>query len=139
MKAIGLEHLLTDARYADLEVRRSNNRLLYAEIAAVLRTRSAQAWEDALNAAGVPASRLRTIPEILSHPQVTNRGVLHRFDEVPGVEGAVSVPLAPFQFAHDGPRARSAPPRVGEHTDAILRELGYDADDIARLREQRVI
>ena len=62
------------------------------------------------------------------------RGVLHRHEEVPGVDKPVTVPLAAFMFAHDGPSIERPPARVGEHTDEVLAASGYTAEQIAALR-----
>jgi crotonobetainyl-CoA:carnitine CoA-transferase CaiB-like acyl-CoA transferase len=51
----------------------------------------------------------------------------------------VTVLSAPFRFAHDGPQPTTPPPLVGEHSDAILGELGYSVADIARLRREGVV
>jgi len=64
---------------------------------------------------------------------------LHTFDDAPGVEGPVTVPVAAFRYAHGGPRADSPPPEMGADTDAVLSEAGYGADEIAALRGGGVI
>lgn len=138
-RALGLAHLLADPRFEQVEERRKNRDELYREFSRVLRTRGAAQWEEILNAAGVPAARVQTVAEALAHPQVTGRGVLHTFGKVPGIERDVTVLLSPFRFRHDGPEAEQPPPRVGEHTEAVLRDLGYGVAEIARLREEGVI
>jgi crotonobetainyl-CoA:carnitine CoA-transferase CaiB-like acyl-CoA transferase len=78
--------------------------------------------------------------EAVADPQIASRGVLHRFgDGAPGVPGPFSVPVAAFVFDHDGPRVDAPPPRLGEHTEQVLGELGYGAADVARFRAARVI
>ena len=138
-RALGLASVLTDPRYQEIDERRKNIDLLRAEFHRVLATRTAEEWEDVLNAAGVPAARIRTPAEILQHPQVTTRGVLHTFKKVKGVERDVTVLSAPFRLGHDGPTLNSPPPLIGEHSDAILGELGYNRDDIQKLREAGVV
>jgi len=137
--ALGLGHLLSDPRFAELEARRRHGSELKREVEQVLLTRTAQEWEDILNAAGVPAARVRTVAEIMQHPQVTERGLLHTFPDVKGADHDVTLMLAPFQFAHDGPKATTPPPTVGAHTDEVLGELGYDDAAIKRLRDKGVI
>lgn len=70
---------------------------------------------------------------------MTGRGVLHTFNKPPGVDRDVTALLSPFKFQHDGPEAELPPPRVGEHTEVILQDLGYGSVDIARLRAAGVI
>ena len=138
-RALGLASVLTDPRFQEIDARRKNTDILRAEFRRVLLTRSADEWETILNEAGVPAARIRTPAEILQHPQVTGRGVLHTFKKVKGVERDVTVLSAPFRLAHDGPTLNTPPPLIGEHSDVILRELGYSGADIERLRREGVV
>ncbi len=88
-------------------------------------TRTADEWEEFLQARHVPAARVRTMGEAIADPQIASRGVIHRHaNGGNGVEGAFGVPLAAFKFAHGGPRIDSAPPTLGQHNDEILDELG---------------
>ena len=138
-RALGLASVLTDPRFQEIDARRKNTDILRAEFRRVLLTRTADEWEGLLNNAGVPAARIRTPAEILQHPQVTGRGVLHTFKNVKGVERDVTVLSTPFRLGHDGPTLNSPPPLIGEHSDAILGELGYSRDEIQKLREAGVV
>ena len=64
----------------------------------------------------------------VADPQLASRGIIHRHQGAPGVEGGFGVPLAAFTFAHDGPRIDSAPPALGQHNDEIFAELGVRRD-----------
>jgi len=88
----------------------------------LLARRSAEEWETFFQRHHVPAARVRTMGEALGDPQIATRGVLHRFAGAPGVAGEFAVPMSPFLFAHGGPRVDSPPPRLGEHTEAVLAE-----------------
>jgi crotonobetainyl-CoA:carnitine CoA-transferase CaiB-like acyl-CoA transferase len=103
-------------------------------LAEILLSRTAAEWEDVFNAAGIPATRVRTLEEAIALPAIADRGYLR---PVPG--GDAIVPTAPFRFATNGPTLDTAPPAPGADTDAILTELGMDGDDIARLRRQGVV
>ena len=102
-------------------------------------TRTAADWEEFLQERHIPASRVRTMGEALADPQLQSRGLLHRHEGAPGIDGAVTVPVAAFKFGHDGPRVDRPPPMFGEHNEEILAELGYSAADVASFRSSNII
>jgi crotonobetainyl-CoA:carnitine CoA-transferase CaiB-like acyl-CoA transferase len=94
-----------------------------AVLTEILATRSAQEWEEFLQARHVPAARVRTMGEALADPHLSTRGVVHRHDRAVGIEGPFCVPVAAFTFAHGGPRIDTPPPVLGAHNAEILAEL----------------
>ncbi|MFL5266314.1 MAG: CaiB/BaiF CoA transferase family protein [Stellaceae bacterium] len=108
-------------------------------IADIIKTRTADEWEVYFQARHVPAARVRTMAEALADPHFEDRRVFHHFEAVSGVDGPVDVPLAAFKFAHGGPSIEHPPHEMGQDTDSVLREVGYDDAEISRLREMRVI
>lgn len=102
-------------------------------------TRTADEWEAFLQSHHVPAGRIRRMDEALADPQLAARGLTHRFEGTDGVDGAFTVPVAAFGFAHGGPRIDAAPRELGADTDAILAELGYDDAARAALRGSRAV
>lgn len=140
LKGLGLERLNDDPRFATPKARRENVPALRAEIQKTLMTRSALEWELLLSPMGVPAGRVRTIPDCLADPQIASREMFHTFPAPDtGLDRELTVPLAPFRFEHGGPRAATAPRPIGADTDAVLEALGYGAQDIARFRERKVV
>ncbi len=139
MITLGIGHLLGDPRFADPEERMQHRSELTAEISKVLATRTSEEWEDILSDAGVPCSLIRTIPEILNHPQVAGHGLLHTFPNLESTRSDVTVVGAAFKFEHDGPAVTSPPPTVGQHADEVLKELGYNSEQIEALRGNGVI
>ncbi|HEY7665261.1 MAG TPA: CoA transferase [Xanthobacteraceae bacterium] len=95
-----------------------------AVLSEIMRTRSADEWEEFLQARHVPAARVRSMGEALADPQLASRGVVHRHAGASGVEGGFGVPLAAFTFAHGGPRIDTPPPALGQHNEEIFGELG---------------
>ncbi len=114
-----------------------------AEEAALLRelmlARTAQEWEEYLQSQHVPASRVRPMHETMQDPHLASRGLLHRFESMPGVAGSVTVPVAAFKLAHGGPAVTAPPPMFGQHTDEVLAELGHTAAEITALRGKGVV
>jgi len=105
----------------------------------ILMQKTAAEWEDWFQANHIPAARIWTLPETLAHPQLASRDILHRFTDAPGIPGEITVPKAAFKLAHGGGRLDRPPPLMGEHTESLLAELGYTADEIAALRDAGAI
>ena len=95
-----------------------------AVLAEILQTRTAEEWEEFLQARHIPAGRVRSMGEALEDPQLANRPVIHRHNRVHGIEGGIGVPVAAFTFAHGGPQIDTPPPRLGQHNEEVLSELG---------------
>jgi crotonobetainyl-CoA:carnitine CoA-transferase CaiB-like acyl-CoA transferase len=93
----------------------------------IMLTRTADEWEQFLQANHVPAARVRRMGEALADPQLAHRGIVHRHDGGPGIDGAFGVPLAAFTFAHGGPSIETPPPTLGQHNAEIVAELGIGA------------
>ncbi len=119
-----------DPRYVHNENRLANRESLEAAVEEALSHFGVEEAEKRLEAAAVAYSRMNDVAEVLEHPQVTTRDRLLEV-EVPGGEH-VGVLRAPFNI-QDMREPESAIPAVGEHTDAVLSELGYDAGAIAEL------
>jgi crotonobetainyl-CoA:carnitine CoA-transferase CaiB-like acyl-CoA transferase len=133
--AVGREDMIKTDNEARVEHRETEA----AVIAEIIKSKTADEWEIYFQARHVPAARVRTMAEAVADPHIAGRGIFHRFESVPGVEGSFGVPLAAFKFAHGGPSIDEPPHAMGADTDAVLAELGYDGPAIARLRQTRAI
>ncbi|MFW8635623.1 CaiB/BaiF CoA transferase family protein [Cribrihabitans pelagius] len=136
---LGLEHLRDRPGYATREDRKRHRIQLKAELETVLKTRPARDWARELNRIGVPAGAVLTVPEILQMPQITGRGFLHRFADVPGAGRDIEVATTGIRL--DGAAAAPAapPPRLGEHNAEIWGALGVTEQDLQELKEDGAI
>ena len=137
MMAVGLGHCVNDPRFASSETRRKHADVLRREIEAVLSSQSAQAWEDVLGDAGVPASVVRDLHQALHHTQFDGDPVVTSMD-VPKV-GRMPLPNLPFKIDHARLRPEAPPPLVGQQTRDILAEVGYAPDAVASLLARNIV
>lgn len=79
------------------------------------------------------------VPDTLAHPQVRDRGMIGHFADVPGVGRDIRLVRTGFKVNGEAPSVDLPPPQLGAHTDEILAQLGYDATDIASLKEARAV
>ena len=120
---IGRPELADDPRFAEREARKANRAALTAALEAALASRPAAEWEAVLNAAGVPAGRVLTIPEVLAERQVRERGVTARFESVPGMEAPLTVVRGGFMVDGTAPLPKAPPPSLGEHMGEVFADL----------------
>lgn len=132
-----LQDWVDHPEFATNALRVANHAKVVALLAPVMKRKTAAQWLAALEQAGVPCAPIHTLGQALAHPQVQARAILT--ETAHPVLGRVHNIGHPVQFAHQ-PRAASRPaPLLGEHTRDILRQLGYDTQDIARLQQQGTV
>jgi len=133
---IGRADLLARPEYATRELRKRNRAALKTEIDAALAAKPAADWAEDLNKLGVPAGEVFDLPAILDHPVIRGRDLIATFDAVAGVARPVSVLRTGVKIDGAALSVTTPPPALGEDADAILRALGYEADEISTMRER---
>ena len=135
--AVGRSEKGADARYASNADRRSARAEIVDEIQAILRTRPRDEWLRVFVEAKVPAGPVNNVDDLAGDPHLVERGLLYTAET-----GGRRVPQVGLGIGIDGTNAtyRMPPPRLGEHTDRVLREwLNYDGPRVAALRAQKLI
>jgi formyl-CoA transferase len=136
-EVVGLPWIPADPRFDSLARRSANRAELNALIGARLQTRSTADWVVAMNAAGVPCGPVYRMDEVFADPQVEHLAMTEAVEHP--VLGHLDIVRNAVRMT-GGPRTVRAPsPEIGAHTGEVLRELGYRAAEIERLRADSVI
>lgn len=130
--AAGLPGLAADPRFATNALRLQHYLDLKPQLVAVFASRTRGEWQDILREAGVPNGAVRTLAEVFADPQTVAREMV---TSVPHATlGSVQVTGVPVKLSDTPGSVRTGPPTLGQHTAAVLAELGYDAAAIDALR-----
>lgn len=136
-EATGLGDLADDPRYATNPDRVRNRDTLIPRITQALAARGCAEWTDLLNAAGVPAGPVNTVPAALEHPQVAAREMVTEIEHP--VAGPLKMLGSPIKLSAQPAAIRRPPPTLGQHTDEILAEAGFTAAEITELHQVGVV
>jgi crotonobetainyl-CoA:carnitine CoA-transferase CaiB-like acyl-CoA transferase len=131
-KAAGCEELAVDPRFSKNASRVQHREALDAILHDVFSRRSTKAWVSLLEEAGVPNGPINTIDEAFEEEQVKARGI--RIDLPHPIAGWVPQVASPMRFSETSIKHEMAPPTLGQHTDAVLKDLGLSDLQIAGLR-----
>jgi len=136
-EVIGRREWVQDPKYATNAQRVRNIEELSGLLREVFGGWTRQDLIAALDRAGVPCGPINTVPEVFEEPQVKAREMLRHVPHPSGVD--VPQVASPMRFGGAPLPLREAPPLLGQHSEAILAELGYALDDVQRLKAAGVI
>jgi crotonobetainyl-CoA:carnitine CoA-transferase CaiB-like acyl-CoA transferase len=128
---LGSPELADDPRFDTIAHRTANINELYTWLSGVMKTRSTADWKTRLDAADVPNGAVNDLMGVVRDPYLNEAGFFQSLDHP--TEGRLTT--MPFPFAFSGtPLEQNLPPaHLGEHTQAVLAELGFDAAEIAEI------
>jgi crotonobetainyl-CoA:carnitine CoA-transferase CaiB-like acyl-CoA transferase len=136
-RILGHEEWATDPRFARNEDRVRHRELLEALVGEQIATRSRADWIEAMSGAGIPNGPVSSVAEALSSPHAAARQMVTSIDH-PTIGTFLSLGL-PMRLSENPTSIDRHPPLLGEHTDEVLMELGYDGDGIAALRAEGIV
>jgi crotonobetainyl-CoA:carnitine CoA-transferase CaiB-like acyl-CoA transferase len=135
--ALGMQDFADDPRFASWLLRLQNNEALLPIIEKRFGEKPRAEWLEILAAHDIPAAPVKTIQEFMEDPAVRHHDMVHEYDH-PDV-GRLRLMGQPLAFAGSPTRDPGPPPTLGQHTDEVLRELGYDATVVNDLRARKVV
>ena len=136
---LGREELLAHPDYRTREDRKAKRFALKAALEESLAAKPARVWARELNRLGVPSGAVFAVPEILEHPQIAERGMIARFETVPGAGREVRVLRTGIKLDGTAPAVEAPPPRLGADNGEIYGALGLSAAEIEALEEEGAI
>jgi formyl-CoA transferase len=139
--AVERPDLATDPQYVDHAGRVANYERIRSVLSQIFASRPREYWLERLRGADVPVAEIKTVPEALDDLQViANQGLV----SVPLGDGRARIAALPIRFGE--PEAPATEPRpvdgvaqLGQHTEAVLAELGYTPDELSALRAEKTI
>jgi formyl-CoA transferase len=136
-RSIDADALLRKSEYKTEASRSKNRDALNAEIENHLQSRTGAEWVERLNQAGVPCGPIYSIDQVFADPQVRHLGIAQNV----GGRAKNSLRLVgqPVSLSRTRSRLAVRPPKLGEHTDAVLREFGFSAREVAALHKAKAV
>jgi crotonobetainyl-CoA:carnitine CoA-transferase CaiB-like acyl-CoA transferase len=137
-KAFGQEALLADPRFATNPIRVQNRQLVTDTLTPVMKSKTTAEWIDALEALKIGCGPINTLEQVFADPHVQAREMVVEMAHGSGEK--VKVIANPVKLSATPPSYRSAPPVLGEHTNAVLTDvLKMSAGEIAALKDKGIL
>jgi crotonobetainyl-CoA:carnitine CoA-transferase CaiB-like acyl-CoA transferase len=129
----GRDDLIDDPRFRSRASRLAHRAEVMAAVEELMVNRPTKEWVDALAEAGVPCMQINSLDEVVMDPHLADVGFWYETDHP--TEGRVRLMRPPYTLSKSPAEIRTMPPRFGEHTAAVLAELGYSDDQISAMLE----
>lgn len=132
--ALGRADWIEDDRFATAPGRSENRDALNAEIEEITPGRTTAEWIETMNEAGVPAGEINDIGQVFENPQVHHLGLAQPVNSQE--RGATKLVGQPILMSRTPSHIAKPPPLAGQHSEEILKEIGFSDDDIASMKAQ---
>ena len=137
VKALGRPDLNEDPRFKDMAARNRHPSELKEIIESITTQKTTAEWIGVMDAAGVPCGRIRTLDQVLTDPHVDVREMV--VEKEHPTAGRIKLMGVPIKLSLTPGEVAAAPPTLGQHTDELLRSLGYPEAEINRLHEKGIV
>jgi crotonobetainyl-CoA:carnitine CoA-transferase CaiB-like acyl-CoA transferase len=137
-RVIGREDFMNDPRLKNDQSRADHQEIITEVMKAWLANRTTAQAIAELEKARIPAGPVLTVDKVLEDPQVKARELL-KFMDYPGAPRAVPLANTPVRLSETPGGIRHRAPQLGEHTDEILRELGYSEEEVRKFRAAEAV
>lgn len=134
LSLVGLPDLMKDVRFSTLEARSLHFPELYAEIAVPLRNRDTADWQALFDANEIPNAKARRLSDMPTDPYLTETRFFHHYRHP--TAGPFITPGFPVRFSATPAAIQVPPPCLGEHSEEVLTEFGFDTEEINSLLSQ---
>jgi crotonobetainyl-CoA:carnitine CoA-transferase CaiB-like acyl-CoA transferase len=133
---LGVPELATDPRFATPRGRNEHREEFETLLEEALQRKTTAEWMDLMEPEGLYAAPVKSFGEAFSDEQVTQQQMIVTIDSP---VGELKLPAPPYRLSRTPAAVRTAPPRHGEHTDAVLKSAGFSPDEIDQLRQTEAI
>jgi crotonobetainyl-CoA:carnitine CoA-transferase CaiB-like acyl-CoA transferase len=137
VRAVGLEHLEGDERFASFRARRKNGAALVEAMDAIFATQTLAEWGARLDAEGLIWSPVQSFEQALDDPQLRAAGVIVDMPKTDGT--SYPAPASPIRFGDESTDPKGPTPEIGQHTLSILGDMGVDQEALSDLLEKKII
>ena len=135
---MGEDHWLNDDRYKTDISRGDNGDIISERLATWCAERTSKEVLDEMEQARIPAGPVLSPKQVLEDPHIAKKGLFEPV-EYPGLNNPAPLMKTPVELSKTPGEIRKRPPTLGEHTDEIMKELGFSQDQISDLKEKRVV
>ncbi|MGE5458249.1 MAG: CaiB/BaiF CoA transferase family protein [Methanococcaceae archaeon] len=134
---LGVPELKEDPRFKERDTRKKNRKELTPLLEEKLKEKETSCWAEALNAKGIPSGEILSLEDALNQPQIQHRKAITKVN-TPGI-GEIPLFNLTAKFDKTTADVETPPPTLGEHTNELLKEIGYSSEQMNEYKQKGII